>query len=86
MNKDKNIKNSNRYIPIGTEDMMMDWLDCIEARTRAQAKYDKEHTKGLYLKLNIHTDMDIIRWLWEQPSKQGAIKRLIREEIARREA
>ena len=35
------------------------------------------------MKLNIHTDKDIIHWLWNQPSKQGSIKRLIREEIAR---
>lgn len=63
---------------------MNDWLDCIEARTKAQEKYDKEHTKGIYLKLNLRTDLDIIRWFWEQPSKQGAIKQLIREEIARK--
>lgn len=38
---------------------------------------------GFYMKLNIHTDKDIIHWLWNQPSKQGSIKKLIREEIAR---
>lgn len=65
---------------------MKDFFDCIEARTRAQAKYDKEHTQGFYMKLNIHTDIDIIRWFWSQPSKQGAVKRLIREEIARKNA
>ena len=26
--------------------------------------------------------MDIIQWLWAQPSKQGAIKALIRQDIA----
>ena len=62
---------------------MRDWLDSIEARTRAQAKYDKKHTVGLYLKLNVHTDRDILQWLWRQGSKQGSIKRLIREELAR---
>lgn len=62
---------------------MKDYLDSIEARTKAQAKYDKEHTKGIYLKLNLRTDTDIIQWFWNQPSRQGAIKRLIREEIAR---
>lgn len=62
---------------------MRDWIDSIQARTAAQAKYDKGHTTGIYLKLNLHTDIDIIRWLWKQPSKQGAIKRLVREEIAR---
>lgn len=62
---------------------MRDWIDSIGARTAAQAKYDKEHTKGFYIKLNLRTDIDIIRWLWKQPSKQGAIKQLIREEIER---
>lgn len=62
---------------------MKDWIDSIESRTKAQKKYDKEHTKGIYIKLNLRTDVDIIRWFWKQPSKQGAIKRLIREEIAR---
>ena len=65
---------------------MGDWLDSIQARANAQAKYDKNNTVGLYMKLNIHTDMDIIRWLWCQRSKQGAIKKLIREEIARKDS
>ena len=62
---------------------MRDWIDSIQARTQAQAKYDKTNTTGFYMKLNIHTDLDIIRWLWKQPSKQGAVKKLIREEIVR---
>lgn len=62
---------------------MYDWLDQIAARTQAQSKYDKEHTVGFYMKLNTHTDSDVIHWLWRQQSKQGSIKRLIREEIAR---
>lgn len=62
---------------------MKDWIDSIEARTQAQKRYDKKNTVGFYMKLNIHTDQDIIRWMWSQPSKQGSIKRLIREEIAR---
>ena len=73
---------SGWYIPAGREENM-DWIESIEARNRKQAKYDKENTVGIYMKLNIHTDRDIIRWFWGQPSKQGAIKRLIREEIAR---
>lgn len=63
---------------------MGDWLDAIEARNRAQSKYDKQNTVGFYMKLNIHTDKDIIQWFWSQPSKQGAVKKLIREEIARK--
>lgn len=62
---------------------MKDWIDSIQAHTNAQAKYDKGNTVGLYMKLNIRTDADIIRWLWSQHSKQGAVKKLIREEIAR---
>lgn len=65
---------------------MRDWIDSMEARTKAQKKYDKEHTKGFYIKLNLHTDIDIIRWFWAQPSKQGSVKRLIREEISRKNA
>ena len=42
---------------------MRDWLDSIEARTKTQAKYDKKNTVGFYMKLNIHTDKDIIHWL-----------------------
>ena len=41
--------------------------ELVQARTKAQAKYDKGHTT----------------WLEKQGSKQGAIKKLIREEIAR---
>lgn len=52
-----------------------------ECQMRAQAKYDKENTVRFSMKLNIHTDQDIIRWLWSQRSKQGSIKRLIREDI-----
>ncbi len=62
---------------------MGDWLDALESRNKKQAKYDKNNTTGFYMKLNVHTDMDIIRWLWAQRSKQGAIKQLIREDIAR---
>ncbi len=50
---------------------MDDWLDAVEARSRAQSKYDKKNTVGFYMKLNIHTDADIIHWFWRQSSKQG---------------
>lgn len=56
-----------------------------EAEKRAKEKYDKEYTKGLYIKLNIRTDKDIIHWLWMQSNKQGRIKELIREDIKRQE-
>ena len=62
---------------------MKDWSENIDVRNKAQSKNDKKNTSGFYMKLNIRTDADIIRWLWKQPSKQGTVKRLIREEIAR---
>ena len=55
----------------------------VAARTQAQAKYDRSHTTGFYMKLNTGTDQDILDWLEKQDSKQGAIKKLIRKEIER---
>ena len=52
-----------------------------EARSRAQAKYDKTHTKGIYLKLNKETDADIIDFLADKENVQGYIKQLIRDDI-----
>lgn len=51
-----------------------------KAQRKANAKYDKVHTKGVYLKLNTTTDKDIIDHLQEQENVQGYIKRLIRED------
>lgn len=59
----------------------MAWQDQIEARTRSQARYDKEHCVRVSLKLNLERDSDIISWLNKQPSKQGAIKRLIMDAV-----
>ncbi len=63
---------------------MSDWGICSAAQIRAQAKYDADHTKRISLKLNLRTDFDIIKWCSMQRSLQGSIKRLIREEIARK--
>lgn len=52
-----------------------------EARKRASAKYDKEHTIGFYIKLNTRTDADIIAKLREVPNRQGYIKELIRASL-----
>lgn len=52
-----------------------------EAQRRAVAKYDAENTVKILLKLNKKTDADILDWLDRQKSKQGAIKRLIRESM-----
>lgn len=48
------------------------------------AQYDKENTKGLYLKLNKKTDADILKFLETIPNKQGYIKELIRKDKAAR--
>lgn len=58
-----------------------DWGLTPLSQQKAQNKYDKDHTTGFYMKLNLRTDQDIIRWLWKQESKQGAIKKLIRKEL-----
>lgn len=51
-----------------------------KAQSRASAKYDKNHTKGIYLKLNKETDADIINFLsLHAGSNQGLIKELLRE-------
>lgn len=55
-----------------------------EAQKKAQVKYDRANTKGLYLKLNLKTDADIIEHLEAIPeSKQTYIKDLIRKDIKR---
>ena len=52
-----------------------------KAQLRAQAKYDKDNTVQIKLKLNKNTDADIIKRLSEADSKQGYIKELIRLDI-----
>lgn len=52
-----------------------------KAQLRAQAKYDKDNTVQVKLKLNKKTDADIIKRLSEADSKQGYIKELIRLDI-----
>ena len=52
-----------------------------KAQLRAQAKYDKDNTVQVKLKLNKKTDSDIIKRLSEVDSKQGYIKELIRLNI-----
>ncbi len=54
-----------------------------KAQLRAQAKYDKDNTVQLKLKLNKKTDADIISYLSDCDNKQGVIKALIRLEILR---
>lgn len=52
-----------------------------KAQVRAAAKYDKANTKGVYLKLNIGIDADILDKLGAVENVQGYIKRLIRYDI-----
>ena len=52
-----------------------------EAQKRATAKYDKAKTKGIYLKLNIVTDSDIIEHLKNTDNVQGYIKNLIKQDM-----
>ena len=51
------------------------------AQNKAQAKYDKNHTKSIHLKFNIEYDSDILKKLEKVESKQGYIKELIRADI-----
>ena len=51
-----------------------------ESIKKAVAKYDKQNTKQIILKLNTNTDSDILEFL-EGKNKQGYIKELIRRDI-----
>ncbi len=60
-----------------------------QRRVDQQSWYDDMHTTQVKLKLNKKTDADILDWLWKQQcdrttSMQGSIKRLIRQEIAKK--
>ena len=52
-----------------------------KAQARASAKYDKNNTKGVYIKLNLKTDSDIIEYLRGKENVQGYIKNLIRSDM-----
>lgn len=52
-----------------------------EALLRAMAKYDRENTLQIHLKLNKKNDQDIIQRLESAGNKQGYIKELIRKDI-----
>lgn len=55
-----------------------------EAQRRAIAKYDAANTVQVKLKFNRVTDADILERLAEVGNRQGYIKRLIREDLERR--
>ncbi len=52
-------------------------------RSTIQAKYDSTHCKSLVMKLHIVNDADILEKLDTVESKQGYIKRLIRDDLNR---
>lgn len=52
-----------------------------DSRLRANAKYNKAHTKLLQIRLNFRTDKDIFDKLETVESKSGYIKDLIRRDI-----
>lgn len=56
-----------------------------DAQKKSVAKYDRAHTKGLYVKLNKETDRDIIDKLEGVNNKQGYVKQLIRDDINKNE-
>jgi len=48
----------------------------------SHAKYDAANCKGIYLKLNLKTDKDILDKLSATENVQGYIKQLIRKDIS----
>ena len=52
-----------------------------DAQKRATAKYNREHSTYISLKLNRETDADIIGQLAAQQNRQGYIKDLIRQDM-----
>ncbi len=50
---------------------------------RVKREYDKANARTFSLKFNIKTDADILQHIDTIDNKQGYIKRLIREDIAR---
>lgn len=54
-----------------------------EAKKKANAKYDAANTRQIMLKLNTKTDADILEHLDSMDNKQGYIKGLIRQDMAK---
>jgi len=49
--------------------------------SEARKKWGKENTAVFTIKLNRNTDADIIRKLLDEPTRQGYIKTLIRQDL-----
>ena len=57
-----------------------------ESKKQQQAyaeQYNRIHCKQYKFRLNNKYESDLIEWLDSQPNKQGYIKQLIRDDIAR---
>ena len=52
-----------------------------KSQLRATAKYDKQNTKQVVLKLNLNSDADILAKLDDEKNKQGYIKSLVRNDM-----
>lgn len=54
-----------------------------ECDYRASQKYLKEKCRNVGMRLNLKYDSDILEWLDAQENKQGYLKQLIRDDMAR---
>lgn len=57
-----------------------------QAKNKQQQESDKRNCVQVKFKFTKSTDTDILEWLFALDNKQGYIKRLIREDIARHAA
>ena len=57
--------------------------ESIKQRAAYTEKYNKIYCKQYKVKLNARHESDLIEWLDSQPNKQGYIKQLIRDDMAR---
>lgn len=58
-------------------------MSIAEKKETPQQRYDKHNTTRYQLKLNNKTDADIIEKLSNVPSKQGYIKKCIRDDMSK---
>lgn len=56
-----------------------------DAQKRANAKYEREKTRSIRIKLTLSTDADILAKLDSVGNKQGYIKALIRADLKKEE-
>lgn len=54
------------------------------AKVKASMKYNQKNVQQCKLNLNIKTDADIIQHLKTKDNKQGYIKQLIRDDMAKK--